>query len=99
MMARSIHIEAIQQKDRYLHSELLSKDELEEAMNLCVKQVEANLDYFKEKFPWGNNSQRQQHSIMTINRWKISNGPMVFGQECCGCVTNIQKMRNIVTWL
>lgn len=93
MMARSIHIEAIQQKDRYLHSELLSKDELEEAMNLCVKQVEANLDYFKEKFPYSCTKQGQYPSLKTLS------GQMAFGQGCCGCVTNIQKMRNIVTWL
>ena len=66
MMARSIHIEAIQQKDRYLHSELLSKDELEEAMNLCVKQVEANLDYFKEKFPYSCTKQGQYPIIENI---------------------------------
>lgn len=66
MMARSIHIEAIQQKDRYLHSELLSKDELEEAMNLCVKQVEANFDYFKEKFPYSCTKQGQYPIIENI---------------------------------
>ncbi|MBW9212332.1 MULTISPECIES: glycoside hydrolase family 88 protein [Terrabacteria group] len=65
-MAKSIHIETIAQRDRYLHSELLSKKELEEAMNLCVKQVEANLDYFKDKFPYSCTKQGQYPIIENI---------------------------------
>lgn len=51
-MAKSIQIETIQQRERYLKADLLSRQELEQAMDFCVKQVEANMDYFKEKFPY-----------------------------------------------
>lgn len=49
---RQVNIESIKKKKEFLNTEPLSKEEVTKAFEECVKQVELNMEYFKDKFPW-----------------------------------------------
>lgn len=49
---RTVNIESIAKKDEFLATPLITKEEAELALQECVKQVELNMEYFKDKFPW-----------------------------------------------
>ncbi len=51
-MTRKINIETIQNIDAYSKEPNLSVDELKKAMDICIAQVDLNMDYFKDKFPY-----------------------------------------------
>ena len=48
---REIHVEPIKKKDIYLAGGLLSRQEVEEAIDRVVGQVRCNMKYFGTKFP------------------------------------------------
>ena len=73
-MIKKVTIEAIEHPERFTNSPLLTKEEVEQAIQQALKQLEVNLDYFKEAF------QLQRQLKMCILLWIIRNGPMVFGQ-------------------
>ena len=51
-MIKKLHVEPIKYRDKYLSTELLTKEEVEKAMDYVVEQVRLNMDYFGTKFPW-----------------------------------------------
>lgn len=51
-MLRNIHIEEIKKKDEFLSTPFITKQELTEAFEECLKQIDVNMEYFKEKFPY-----------------------------------------------
>ena len=50
-MIKSIHVEPIQNRDKYLSTPLLTKAEVEKAMDYVVAQTRLNMEYFGTKFP------------------------------------------------
>lgn len=51
-MARKVNVDIIQKKDLYSNEIPLTTEELKTAFEECLKQVDLNMDYFKDKFPW-----------------------------------------------
>ena len=51
-MIKTIHVEPIKFREKYLSTPLLTKAEVEKAMDYVVAQTRANMDYFGTKFPW-----------------------------------------------
>ncbi len=49
---KQVNIETIQRAEQFMHATPLSKAELTAAMDACIAQVRANMDYFKERFPF-----------------------------------------------
>lgn len=50
-MIKSINIEEIKRKEEFLNSKLLTKDEVKDAIESAIKQIEANMNYFEDRFP------------------------------------------------
>ncbi len=50
-MIKNINIENILKKEQFLNTKLLLKHEIEEAINIVLKQVDENIKYLNEKFP------------------------------------------------
>lgn len=50
-MIKQIHVEPIHQRDLFLSSPLLTKKEVEQAIETVVAQVRLNLDHFGTRFP------------------------------------------------
>lgn len=51
-MVRKVHIEEIQKKQEFLDTPYVTKEELTSAFEECLKQVDLNMEYFKNKFPY-----------------------------------------------
>ena len=51
-MIRQVNIEPIDLRQDFLEPPPITRDEAIAAFEACVKQVEANMDYFQDKFPW-----------------------------------------------
>ena len=51
-MIKTINVEPIKFKDKYLSTAFLTKEEVEKAMDYVVEQTRLNMDYFGTKFPW-----------------------------------------------
>lgn len=52
IMIRQVNIEPIDLRQDFLETPPITRDEAIAAFEACVKQVEANMDYFQDKFPW-----------------------------------------------
>lgn len=50
-MIKTIQIEPIKEKEKYLSTRLLTREEVKEAIEGAVSQVRCNMDYFKTRFP------------------------------------------------
>lgn len=50
-MIKKINIEAIKNSQQFKEVPLLSKEEVEQAIQVAVKQMYANMEYFKEEYP------------------------------------------------
>lgn len=50
-MIKTINVEPIKNKEKYLNSKLLTRQEVEAAMDHVVNQVRCNMDYFENRFP------------------------------------------------
>ena len=50
-MIKEIRVEEIAKKDEFLKTKLLTRAEVKNAIDLVIKQIDANMEYFKEKFP------------------------------------------------
>lgn len=50
-MIKRINVEDIKKREEFLNTKLLTKAEVEQAIENAIKQVEANMEYFKDKFP------------------------------------------------
>ncbi|MGN0373039.1 MAG: glycoside hydrolase family 88 protein [Enterocloster sp.] len=50
-MIKTIQVEPIRFREKYLETALLTKEEVEKAMDYVVEQTRVNLDYFGKRFP------------------------------------------------
>ena len=51
-MIKTIHVEPIRNREKYLATQPLTKGEVEKAMDYVVAQTRANMEYFGTRFPW-----------------------------------------------
>lgn len=51
-MERIVTIEQVKKENAFLNETPLTQEEIKEALEECLKQVDANMGYFKDKFPW-----------------------------------------------
>ena len=51
-MIKTINVEPIKFKDKYLSTAFVTRAEVEKAMDYVVEQTRLNMDYFGTKFPW-----------------------------------------------
>ena len=51
-MIKKLHVEPIKFREKYLSTPLLTKAEVEKAMDYVVAQTRANMEYFGKRFPW-----------------------------------------------
>ena len=51
-MIKTINVEPIKYREKYLSTPPLTKAEVEKAMDYVVAQTRANMEYFGTKFPW-----------------------------------------------
>lgn len=49
---KQINIEEIVKRNEFLETEMLTKNEIEKAIEKVIKQIDLNMEYFKEKFPY-----------------------------------------------
>lgn len=52
IMVRTVNIEPITKKQEFLATPALTKEELTNAFEECLKQVDLNMEYFKDRFPY-----------------------------------------------
>ena len=65
-MTRKVNIEEIALRKDFLETPPITKEEAIAAFENCVKQVEANMEYFGDKFPWPATKQLQYPIIENI---------------------------------
>ena len=51
-MVKKVTIETIYKKDKFLTAPSLTRKELQDALDECIKQIDLNMDYFQDKFPY-----------------------------------------------
>lgn len=51
-MIKSINVERIKKREEFLNTKLLTKEEVKTAIEKVIKQIDANMNYFKDKFPY-----------------------------------------------
>lgn len=52
IMVRTVNIEPITKEQEFLATPALTKEELTNAFEECLKQVDLNMEYFKDRFPY-----------------------------------------------
>lgn len=67
-MIKEIRVEEIAKKDEFLKTKLLTRAEVENAIDLVIKQIDANMEYFKEKFP-SSATKNNQYGIIENIEW------------------------------
>lgn len=50
-MIKEINVEEIKRREEFLNTELLTKAEVEKAIESAIKQINANMKFFNDKFP------------------------------------------------
>lgn len=50
-MVKTIQVEPIQNREKYLGTELLTREEVKKAMDQVVSGVRLNMEYIKDRFP------------------------------------------------
>ena len=73
-MVRSVNIEPITKEHEFLATPALTKEELTNAFEECLKQVDLNMEYFKDRFPYSCTKG------LSIQSSTTSNGLMDSGQ-------------------
>ncbi|MDK0686351.1 glycoside hydrolase family 88 protein [Clostridium perfringens] len=67
-MIKEIRVEEIAKKDEFLKTKLLTRAEVKNAIDLVIKQIDANMEYFKEKFP-SSATKNNQYGIIENIEW------------------------------
>lgn len=67
-MIKEIRVEEIAKKDEFLKTKLLTRTEVKNAIDLVIKQIDANMEYFKEKFP-SSATKNNQYGIIENIEW------------------------------
>ena len=63
---KKIEVEDIKKSSEFLKSKLLTKAEVEKAIEDAICQIDANMEYFKDKFPWSATKQNKYEIIENI---------------------------------
>ncbi|KEI00766.1 glucuronyl hydrolase [Clostridium botulinum] len=53
-MIKTINVESIKKKNEFSNNTLLTKKEVENAIERVIAQLDINMDYFKDKFPYSS---------------------------------------------
>ncbi|WP_124041096.1 glycoside hydrolase family 88 protein [Clostridium perfringens] len=67
-MIKEIRVEEIAKRDEFLKTKLLTKSEVKNAIDLVIKQIDANMEYFKEKFP-SSATKNNEYGIIENIEW------------------------------
>lgn len=89
IMVRTVNIEPITKEQEFLATPALTKEELTNAFEECLKQVDLNMEYFKDRFPYSC-TKGLKYPIIDNIEWLMDSG-----QVCCGWHMNIRMIRNI----
>ena len=65
-MVRTVNIESIAKREEFLKTPAITKEELTTAFEECIKQVDLNMQYFKDKFPYSATKQLKYPIIENI---------------------------------
>src|SRR5699024_3752306 len=68
IMIKKIAVEPIRFRDKYLSTPLLTKAEVEQAMDYVVRQTRVNMEYFGKKLPWSATEGLKYPIIENIER-------------------------------
>ena len=63
---KKIAVEDINKSSEFLQSKLLTKVEVKKAIEDAICHIDANIEYFKEKFPWPATKQNKYEIIENI---------------------------------
>lgn len=67
-MIKEIRVEEIAKKDEFLKTKLLTRTEVKNAIDLVIKQIDANMEYFKDKFP-SSATKNNEYGIIENIEW------------------------------
>lgn len=67
-MIKEINVEEIKKREEFLNTKLLTKVEVEKAIQKVIKQIDANMEYFKEKFP-SSATKHNKYEIIENIEW------------------------------
>lgn len=65
-MIKELKVEGILKKEEFLKTKLLTKKEVKDAIELVIKQIDANREYFKDKFPYSATKNNKYDIIENI---------------------------------
>ena len=65
---KKIEVEDIKKSSEFLKSKLLTKAEVKKAIEDAICQIDANMEYFKDKFPWSATKQNKYEIIEKLPR-------------------------------
>ena len=63
---KRIEVENINKSLEFLESKLLTKSEVKKAIEASITQIDANMEYFKEKFPSSATKENKYEIIENI---------------------------------
>lgn len=67
-MIKEIKIEDIKKREEFLNTKLLTKAEVENAIELVINQIDANMEYLNEKFP-SSATKNNEYGIIENIEW------------------------------
>ena len=65
-MIKNINVEPIKKKEEFLNTKLLTKSEVKQAIDKVIKQIDMNMGYFKDKFPYSATKENKYPIIENI---------------------------------
>ena len=65
-MIKNINVEPIKKKEEFLNTKLLRKSEVKQAIDKVIKQIDMNMGYFKDKFPYSATKENKYPIIENI---------------------------------
>ncbi|MBP1889632.1 unsaturated chondroitin disaccharide hydrolase [Clostridium moniliforme] len=65
-MIKNINVEPIKKKEEFLNTKLLTKSEVKQAIDKVIKQIDMNIGYFKDKFPYSATKENKYPIIENI---------------------------------
>lgn len=65
-MVRSIKTEDIKKTTEFMATPAITREELKQALDACIAQIDMNMDYFKDKFPYSATKDNQYPIIENI---------------------------------
>lgn len=67
-MIKEIKVEEIKKRDEFLKTTLLTKSEVKGAIELVIKQIDANMEFLKDKFP-SSATKNNEYGIIENIEW------------------------------